>query len=57
MMAKSGQLRGKVTEDELKEFLGTVADIGRGKDGGGDILVNRRKGLGDDEDDDLAGLL
>jgi len=57
MMAKSGQLRSKVTEDQLKELLGAIADNSREKDGGGDILVTRRKGLWDDDDDDnLAGL-
>ncbi|MCJ1288465.1 hypothetical protein MMC26_007823 [Xylographa opegraphella] len=55
MMAKSGQLRSKVSEAQLKELLGAVADDSREKDGGGNIQVTRRKGLWDDDDDDLAG--
>ncbi|MCJ1439510.1 hypothetical protein MMC27_008904 [Xylographa pallens] len=56
MMAKSGQLRSKITEDQLKDLLNAVADNSREKDGGGNILVTRRKGLWDDDDDDFAGL-
>ena len=56
MMAKSGQLRSKVTEDQLKELLSAVADNSREKAGGGNILVTRRKELWDDNDDDFAGL-
>jgi len=55
-MAKSGQLRSKVTEDQLKELLGAVADNSREKNGGGNILVTRRKGLWDDDEDDDDGL-
>jgi len=56
MMAKSSQLQSKVTEDQLKELLGAVADNSREKDGGGNILVTRRKELWDNDEDDLAGL-
>ncbi|MCJ1274507.1 hypothetical protein MMC21_002303 [Puttea exsequens] len=57
MLARSGQLRSKVTEDQLKELLGAMAeneDKGGGR-GGGRIVVNRRKGW-DDDDDDLLDL-
>ncbi|KAK4697917.1 programmed cell death protein 5, partial [Lecanoromycetidae sp. Uapishka_2] len=57
MLARSGQLRSKVTEDQLKELLGAMAEneekVGGG--GGGRIVVNRRKGW-DDDDDDLLDL-
>jgi len=56
MMAKSGQLQIKVTEDQLKGLLGAVADNSREKDGSGNILVTRRKGLWDDDNDDFAGI-
>jgi len=52
MLAKSGQLRQKVTEEQLKELLGAVAE---GKEEG-KIVVTRRKGTWDDEDDDLLDL-
>ncbi|KAI9879908.1 MAG: hypothetical protein M1830_006575 [Pleopsidium flavum] len=55
MLAKSGQLREKVTEEQLKELLGAVRE-GRGEER---IVVSRRKGVGWDEegdgDDDLFG--
>ncbi|KAL9582262.1 MAG: hypothetical protein Q9212_003392, partial [Teloschistes hypoglaucus] len=56
MLARSGQLRAKVTEDQLKELLGAVAE-NRERDGasGGIIVVSRRKG-GWDDDDDLLDL-
>ena len=50
MLARTGQLRQKVTEDQLKDLLNAVAD-NASKDEG-KIVVNRRKGW-DDEDDDL----
>lgn len=53
MMARSGQLRQKVTEEQLKEILGAVADNKEEEK----IVVSRRKGWGDDDDDDdLLGL-
>jgi len=52
MLARSGQLRQKVTEEQLKELLGAVAE---GKEEG-KITVTRRKGTWDDEDDDLLDL-
>jgi programmed cell death protein 5 len=55
MLARAGQLRGRVTEDQLKEILGAVAEhdaaAGRGK-----ITVARRKGW-DDEGDGVDDLL
>ena len=54
MLAKSGQLRSKVTEAQLKDLLGAVAENSREGGGGGDIVINRRKGGWDDDDlDDL----
>ena len=57
MLARSGQLRSKITEDQLKELLGAMAEneekVGGG--GGGRIVINRRKGW-DDDDDDLLDL-
>ncbi|KAL8794778.1 MAG: hypothetical protein Q9195_002732 [Heterodermia aff. obscurata] len=56
MLAKSGQLRQKVNEDQLKELLGAVAENQEreGRGGGGRIVVQRRKGGW--EDDDLLDL-
>jgi len=51
VLAQSGQLRQKVTEEQLKELLKAVAD----KKDEEKIVVNRRKGW-DDEDDDLLDL-
>ncbi|KAH8667420.1 PDCD5-related protein [Tricladium varicosporioides] len=48
MLARSGQLRQKVTEGQLKELLGAVAE----KKEEEKIVVSRRKGAWDDEDDD-----
>lgn len=52
-LARSGQLRSKVTEDQLKEILGAVAENQEksGGGGGGRIVINRRKGVWDDDDD------
>lgn len=52
MLARSGQLRQKVTEEQLKELLGAVAE---GKEEA-KIVVTRRKATWDDEDDDLLDL-
>jgi programmed cell death protein 5 len=49
-LARSGQLRSKVTEEQLKELLGAVAENTREKSGG-DIVISRRKGGWDDDDD------
>ncbi|KAK1758537.1 PDCD5-related protein [Echria macrotheca] len=52
MLAQTGQLRAKVTEDQLKELLNAVAD----KKEEEKIVVSRRKGWDDDDDDDLFDL-
>jgi programmed cell death protein 5 len=51
-LARSGQLRSKVTEDQLKELLNAVAETKEE----GKIVVSRRKGGWDDDDDDLLDL-
>ena len=54
MLARCGQLRSKVTEDQLKELLGAVAENSRENEGAGNIVISRRKGGWDDDDlDDL----
>ena len=55
MLARSGQLRTKVTEDQLKELLSAVADT-HSRESGQKIVVDRRKGWDDDDDDDLLDL-
>lgn len=47
MLARSGQLRSKVTEEQLKELLNAVAE----KKEEEKIVVSRRKGGWDDDDD------
>ncbi|KAK7188639.1 hypothetical protein DPSP01_005599 [Paraphaeosphaeria sporulosa] len=54
MLAKTGQLRAKVTEEQLKELLGAVAEQQEKEEA--KIVVNRRGGGGWD-DDDLDDLL
>ena len=58
MLARSGQLRAKVTEEQLKDLLGAMAENEerQGGGGGGKIVINRRKGAWEDEDDDLLDL-
>ncbi|KAI1411402.1 double-stranded DNA-binding domain-containing protein [Hypoxylon sp. FL1857] len=51
MLARTGQLRQKVTEAQLKELLNAVADNKEEEK----IVVSRRKNW-DDEDDDLLDL-
>ena len=56
MLARSGQLRSKVTEEQLKGILGALAEKeeSEGKGGVGRITVSRKGGGGAwDEDDDL----
>lgn len=61
-LARTGQLRQKVTEDQLKELLSAISESGAGGEGGssggaGRIVVNRRKGWEDEDDvDDLLDL-
>ncbi|KAK0656472.1 PDCD5-related protein [Cercophora newfieldiana] len=52
MLAQSGQLRQKVTEEQLKELLNAVAETKEEEK----IVVSRRKGWADDDDDDLFDL-
>ncbi|KAH8802786.1 PDCD5-related protein [Xylogone sp. PMI_703] len=52
MLARSGQLRQKVTEDQLKELLNAVSETKEEKK----IVVSRRKAGWDDDDDDLLDL-
>ncbi|KAK4192594.1 PDCD5-related protein [Podospora australis] len=52
MLAQSGQLRSKVTEEQLKELLNAVAETKEEEK----IVVSRRKGWADDDDDDLFDL-
>ncbi|KAF2467172.1 DNA-binding TFAR19-related protein [Lindgomyces ingoldianus] len=54
MLARSGQLRAKVTEEQLKELLGAVAEQHEKQEE--KIVVTRRGGSGWD-DDDLDDLL
>lgn len=51
MLAQTGQLRQKVTEAQLKDLLNAMADNKEEEK----IVVNRRKGW-QDEDDDLLDL-
>jgi programmed cell death protein 5 len=50
MLAKSGQLRSRVNEDQLKNLLTAEAENDRGEGIGEKILVSRRKGSWDDDD-------
>jgi programmed cell death protein 5 len=52
MLARSGQLRERVTEAQLRELLNAVAE----KKDEEKIIVNRRKATIWDDDDDLADL-
>jgi len=54
MLARSGQLRQKVTEEQLKDILGAVSENEAAQEQ--KITVTRRKG-GWDDDDDLDDLL
>ena len=55
MLARSGQLRSKVNEEQLKEILGAMTENAeRGGGGGrGRIVISRRKDWDDDDDLDL----
>ena len=54
LLAKSDQWRSKVTEEQLKDLLGAMAESARERESSG-IVVSRRKGgwVDDDDDDDL----
>lgn len=47
MLAQTGQLRQKVTEEQLKELLNAMAETKEEEK----IVVSRRKGWEDDDDD------
>ncbi|KAK9775149.1 putative Programmed cell death protein 5 [Seiridium cardinale] len=49
MLARSGQLRQKVTEQQLKELLEAVSESSREQE---KIVVARRKGWEDEDEDD-----
>lgn len=53
MLAQSGQLRSKVTEEQLKDLLNAVAENNQKQEE--KIVVSRRKAW-EDEDDDLLDL-
>lgn len=61
MLAQSGQLRQRVSEEQLKEILAAVAEQaekggGGGVGGVGKVTTVRRKGGWDEDDlDDLLG--
>ena len=54
MLARTNQLRSRVTDDELVRLIGMV-DESKKKEGGGDgeIVFQRRKAVFDDDDDDF----
>ncbi|KAI4870306.1 double-stranded DNA-binding domain-containing protein [Hypoxylon rubiginosum] len=52
MLARTGQLRQKVTEAQLKELLSAVAENKEEEK----IVVSRRKNWDDEDDDDLLDL-
>ena len=52
MLARSGQLRAKVSEDQLKDILNAVAEQQQEAEQQ-KIKVSRRKGWDDDDLDDL----
>lgn len=56
MLAKSGQLRQKVTEEQLKDLLNAIAENQRKEEEEHKIVITRRKGGWDDDDDDLLDL-
>jgi programmed cell death protein 5 len=51
-LARSGQLRQKVTEEQLKELLNAMADTKEEEK----IVIRRRKGSWGDDEDDLLDL-
>ncbi|OJJ61310.1 hypothetical protein ASPSYDRAFT_820249 [Aspergillus sydowii CBS 593.65] len=55
MLAQTGQLRQKVTEEQLKQLLNAVAENQRKDEEEQKIVITRRKG-GWDDDDDLLDL-
>ncbi|KAF2625993.1 DNA-binding TFAR19-related protein [Macroventuria anomochaeta] len=55
MLARTGQIRQKVSEDQLKDILGAVAEQSEKEES--KIVVNRRGGGGWDEDEELEELM
>lgn len=55
MLAQTGQLRQKVTEEQLKQLLNAVSENQRKDEEEQKIVISRRKG-GWDDDDDLLDL-
>lgn len=55
MLARTGQIRQKVSEEQLKELLGAVAEQSEKEES--KIVINRRGGGGAWDDDDLDDLL
>ena len=56
MLARSGQLRNKVTEDQLKDMLASLTEHERSTGAGGsveNVTVVRKGGWDDDDLDDL----
>lgn len=54
MLGQSGQLRQKVTEDQLKEMLASLTEQERGSAGVENVKVVRKSSRWDDDDlDDL----
>lgn len=57
MLARSGQLRARVSEKQLKEILEALTESeakSGGGGGGAGVVISRRKGWDDDDDlDDL----
>ena len=51
MLAQTGQLRQKVTEEQLKDLLNAMAENQRREEESHKIVINRRKGGWDDDDD------
>ena len=51
MLAQSGQLRQKVTEEQLKDLLNAISENQRKAEEEQKIVVTRRKGGWDDDDD------
>lgn len=54
MLARSGQLRQKVSEAQLKDILNAVSEA-QEEQAQSKIVISRRKGW-DDDDDDLLDL-
>jgi programmed cell death protein 5 len=55
MLARTGQIRQKVSEDQLKDILGAVAEQSEKEEQ--KIVVNRRGGGGWDSDEELEELM